>query len=157
MAKLLKSKDYMPQVDANGDVLSIGQVVKLPDSSTALTATATLTAAQVLKGYIKVTSATAVTLTMPTGTLLGAAVDAAKGTSLDLVIDNTASTSSGVVTIAAGTNGVDSAWDVQLRTATASVTPAAVEPLTVALGVTGIAVYRITFSSATAYVFSRIA
>lgn len=118
---------------------------------------ATLTTAQVIAGYITVTSTSAVTLTMPSGTALGGAVGATQGMFFDLIIDNTASTSSGIVTMAVGTNAVQSDWDNQITTATASVTPAAITPLTIAVGVSGIAVYRITFSSATAYVFSRTA
>ena len=128
-----------------------------PDTAVAVNATATLTAAQVATGYITCTSTSAVTMTMPTGTLLGAQLGASQGLIFDLYIDNTASSSSGAVTMAAATNGVDSAWDVQLRTATASVTPATIEPFTVPVGATGLACFRLMFSSATAYTFSRIA
>ena len=121
----------------------------------AVNVTATLTAAQVAGGYITTTSAAAVTMTMPTGTLLGTQVGAKQGTAFDLIIDNTAGANT--VTVAVGTNAVQSDWDNQITAATASVTPAAVTPLTIASGVSGIAVYHITFSSATAYVFSRTA
>ena len=125
---------------------------------TAQNTSATLTAAQVLGGYITVTSTSAVTLTMPTGSLLGGAITGCgQGTTLDLIIDNTGSSSSGIVTMAVGTNAVQSDWDNQLTAATASVTPAAVTPLTMAVGVSGIAVYKLTFASAAAYVFSRTA
>jgi hypothetical protein len=122
----------------------------------ALTASATLTAAQVEQGYIAVTSTSAVTLTMPTGTLLGAQVGATQGYTCHFIVDNTASSGSGIVTMAVGTNAVQADFAVQLTTATASVTPAAVTPLTVAVGASGTAIYRIIFSSATAYTFSRI-
>ena len=115
----------------------------------ALTATATLTAAQVATGYITVTSATAVTLTLPTGTDLGTALAATKGTVLDLYIDNTASTASGVVTVAVNTNAV-------LSTAAAD-TPGSFGDLTIAVGATGLARFTIMFSSATAYAFTRTA
>ena len=115
----------------------------------ALTATATLTAAQVATGYITVTSASAVTLTLPTGTSLGTAIGATQGTVLDLYIDNTASTSSGVVTVAVNTNAV-------LSTAAAD-TPGSFGDLTVAVGATGLARFTIMFSSATAYAFTRTA
>ena len=121
------------------------------------TASATLTAAEVATGYIAVTSTSAVTLTMPTGTLLGAQLGATQGYVTDLFIDNTASSGSGIVTMAVGTNAVQSDWAVQITTATASVTPATVTPLTVTVGASGTAVYRIVFSSATAYTFSRTA
>lgn len=114
---------------------------------TAKTATATLTAAEVKTGYIAVTSASAVTLTLPTGTLLGAALGASAGTVFDLIIDNTASTSSGVVTMAVATNGILSALAVAVG--------ASFGLLTVPVGVTGLARYTLVFSSATAYAFSR--
>jgi hypothetical protein len=115
----------------------------------ALTATATLTAAQVATGYITVTSASAVTLTLPTGTLLGAAIGATQGTVLELYIDNTASTSSGAVTVAVATNGI-------LSSAAAD-TPGSFGDLTIPVGATGLARFTIMFSSATAYVFTRTA
>ena len=118
-------------------------------------ATATLTAAQVVGGYITSTSASAVTMTMPTGTLLGAALKAKQGTVHSFFIDNTAGANT--VTIAVGTNAVQSAWDIQLTNATASVTPAAITPLTIVNGTSGTAKYTIVFSSATAYTFSRVA
>jgi len=119
-------------------------------TTAAINATATATAAQVATGYITTTSASAVTITLPTGTDLGTAIGATKGTVLDLYIDNTASTVSGVVTIAVATNGI-------LSAAAAAGSGAGAGLLTVPIGVTGIGCFRIMFSSATAYVFSRIA
>lgn len=121
----------------------------------AVNTSATLTAAQVAGGYITTTSAAGVTMTMPTGTLLGAQVGAVRGMVLELYIDNTAGAST--VTMAVGTNAVQSDWDNQITTATASVTPAAITPLTITSGVSGLARYTIMFASATAYVFSRSA
>ena len=118
-------------------------------TTAAINATATATAAQVATGYITVTSAAAVTLTLPTGTLLGAALGATKGTVLELYIDNTASTSSGVVTVAVATNGI-------LSSAAAD-TPGSFGDLTIPIGATGLARFTIMFSSATAYVFTRTA
>jgi len=109
-------------------------------SSIAVNATATLTAAQVATGYITTTSAAAVTMTMPTGTLLGAYLGATQGTTLDLYIDNTAG--SNTVTVAVGTNAIQSAFG---------------GTLTLVSGVTGQARFTIMFSSATAYTFSRTA
>ena len=119
-------------------------------TTAAINATATATAAQVATGYITTTSASAVTITLPTGTDLGAALGATKGTVLDLYIDNTASTVSGVVTVAVATNGI-------LSAAAAAGSGAGAGLLTVPIGVTGVGCFRIMFSSATAYVFSRIA
>jgi hypothetical protein len=115
---------------------------------TAVNATATLTAAQVISGYITSTSAAAVTMTLPTGTLLGAAVGASQGFMFDFCIDNTAGANT--VTLAVATNGILSAAAVAGASAGAGL-------LTVPSGVTGVGCFRIMFSSATAYVFSRIA
>lgn len=119
-----------------------------PAAANAINATATATAAQVADGYITSTSAAATTITLPTGTLLGTALGASRGTSLDLWIDNTAGANT--VTVAVATNGI-------LSAAAAAGSGAGAGLLTVPSGVTGIACFRITFASATAYVFSRIA
>ena len=116
-------------------------------ASNAINATATATAAQVVAGYITSTSVGTVTITLPTGTLLGAALSATQGTTLDLFIDNTAGAS--VVTVAVATNGI-------LSTAAAD-TPGSFGDLTVASGVTGVGRFTLMFSSATAYVFTRTA
>jgi len=116
-------------------------------TTAAINATATATAAQVATGYITSTSAAATTITLPTGTLLGAAIGAAKGTVLDLYIDNTGGAST--VTIAVATNGI-------LSTAAVD-TAGSFGDLTVAAGATGLARFTIMFSSATAYVFTRTA
>jgi hypothetical protein len=113
----------------------------------AINATATATAAQVATGYITSTSAAATTITLPTGTSLGAAVGATQGTVLDLYVDNTAGANT--VTIAVATNGI-------LSSAAAD-TPGSFGDLTVASGATGLARFTIMFSSATAYVFTRTA
>lgn len=121
---------------------------------TAVNISATLTAAQLQAGYLTSTSAAGVTMTMPSGTSLGGSLGAVQGTTLDFYIDNTAGANT--VTVAVGTNAVQSDWDLQVTAATASVTPAAITPLTTRSGVAGVSRYLIVFSSATAYVFSRI-
>lgn len=113
----------------------------------AINATATATAAQVVTGYITSTSAAATTITLPTGTALGAALGATRGTVLELYIDNTAGANT--VTIAVNTNAI-------LSSAAAD-TAGSFGDLTVASGATGLARYTIMFSSATAYVFTRTA
>ena len=115
-------------------------------ASNAIDATATATAAQVATGYITSTSASATTITLPTGTLLGAALGAVRGTTLDLYIDNTAGAST--VTIAVATDGI-------LSSAANDASPFALS--TVAAGATGVGRFTIMFSSATAYVFTRTA
>ena len=116
-------------------------------TTAAINATATATAAEVATGYITSTSAAATVITLPTGTLLGAALSAVKGTVMDLYIDNTAGANT--VTIAVATNGI-------LSTA-ATDTAGSFGDLTVASGVTGLGRFTIMFSSATAYVFTRTA
>jgi hypothetical protein len=116
-------------------------------TTAAIDATATATAAQVVTGYITSTSAALTTITLPTGTLLGAALGATKGTVLELYVDNTGGAS--VVTMAVATNGI-------LSSAAAD-TPGSFGDLTIAAGVTGLARFTIMFSSATAYVFTRTA
>ncbi len=114
----------------------------------AINATATATAAEVATGYITSTSAAATTITLPTGTLLGAALGATQGTVFDLYIDNTAGANT--VTIAVATNGI-------LSAAAAAGTGAGAGLLTVPSGVTGQARFTLMFSSATAYTFTRTA
>ena len=116
-------------------------------SANAINATATVTAAQAATGYITSTSAAATTLTLPTGTLLGAALGAVQGTVFDLYIDNTAGAST--VTVAVAVNGI-------LSTA-ATDSAGSFGDLTIAAGATGIGRYTLMFSSATAYVFTRTA
>lgn len=116
-------------------------------ASNAINATATATAAQVATGYITSTSAAATAITLPTGTLLGAALSATQGTSLDLFVDNTAGAST--VTMVVAVNGI-------LSTAAAD-TPGSFGDLTIAAGATGLARFTLMFSSATAYVFTRTA
>jgi hypothetical protein len=116
-------------------------------TTASINSTATATAAQVATGYIKSTSAAATTITLPTGTLLGAELGAVAGTVMDLYIDNTAGANT--VTIAVATNGI-------LSTAAAD-TAGSFGDLTIASGATGIGRFTIMFSSPTAYVFTRTA
>ena len=134
-----------PVVSQNG-FIDGHQVV----AANAIDATATATAAQVVAGYITSTSVGTVTITLPTGTLLGAALGATQGTTLDLFIDNTAGAS--VVTVAVATNGILSTGAVD-----ASAAAGTFGDLTIASGVTGLARFTLMFSSATAYVFTRTA
>jgi hypothetical protein len=116
-------------------------------TTAAINATATATAEEVATGYITSTSASPTTITLPTGTLLGAAIGAVRGTVLELYVDNTAGAS--VVTIAVAVNGI-------LSTA-ATDSSGSFGDLTIASGATGLARFTIMFSSATAYVFTRTA
>lgn len=130
-----------------GGVVAItGEIIK-NHSPVAINSTATATAAQVATGYITSTSAAPTTITLPTGTALGTQLAATQGTVFDLVIDNTAGAST--VTIAVAVNGILSAL--------AAAEGAGSGLLTIPSGVTGQGCYRLMFSSATAYTFSRIA
>lgn len=128
-----------------GNVAGTGVVTH--GTTAAINATATATAAQVATGYITSTSAAATTITLPTGTNLGAALGAVQGTVFDLYIDNTAGAST--VTVAVNTNAVLSSAAVD--------TAGSFGDLTIASGATGIARYTLMFSSATAYTFTRTA
>lgn len=114
---------------------------------TAINSTGTATAAQVATGYITSTSASATTITLPTGTLLGTALGAVQGTTFELYIDNTAGANT--VTMAVAVNGI--------KSDAAATTAASFGQLTVASGVTGVGRFTLMFSSATAYVFTRTA
>lgn len=116
-------------------------------ATAAAPATVTLTAAQVKTGYITSTSAAPTTLTLPTGTLLGAALGAVQGTIFELFVDNTAGAST--VTMAVAVNGI--------KSDAANTTAASFGQLTIAAGVTGQARFTLMFSSATAYTFTRTA
>ncbi len=122
------------------DVSSLQTSCVKEHAPVAVNSTATLTPAQVATGYITSTSGAAVTMTMPTGTLLGTYLGASQGTTLDLYIDNTGG--SNTITMAVGVNGIQSAFG---------------GTLTLVSGVTGQARFTIMFSSATAYTFSRTA
>jgi hypothetical protein len=141
-------EDMIPGVKYNGlntqNGLSEGHNVKA-----AVNATATLTATQVELGYITCKSTSAVTMTMPTGTLLGNYIGATQGTTFELYIDNTASSSSGTVTVAVSTNAILSDM--------AATTAGSAGQLTITYGVTGIGRFTIMFTSPTAYVFTRTA
>ena len=139
----------MARTTFNGPVASQNGFISGHEVGTAnaINSTATATVAQVASGYITSTSASATTITLPTGTDLGNAIGATKGTVLDLYIDNTAGAST--VTIAVNTNAI-------LSTAAAD-SSGSFGDLTVAAGATGLARYTLMFSSATAYVFTRTA
>ena len=137
-----------PVTSTNGFVGNIAGSGSITHATTsAINATATATAAQVATGYITSTSAAPTTLTLPTGTLLGAALGAVQGTVFDLYIDNTAGAST--VTVAVAVNGILSTG--------ATDSAGSFGDLTIAAGATGIGRYTLMFSSATAYVFTRTA
>jgi hypothetical protein len=113
-------------------------------NTAAVNASATISAAELAKGYVTSTSALATTITLPTATLLGTQLGASKGTVFTFYVDNTAGANT--VTVAVGVGIV-----------TQSVLTGG-ETLTIANSATeGIGTFQIVFSSATAAVLSRIA
>lgn len=147
MATPLYVENYVPAVKLSRALRTRYPIVAGHAAPAAINATATATAAQVASGYITSTSAAATTITLPTGTLLGAQLGAVRGTSLDLFVDNTAGANT--VTMAVAVNGILSD--------AAATTAASFGQLTVASGATGIGRFTLTFSSPTAYVFTRTA
>jgi hypothetical protein len=139
----------MARTTFNGPVVSQNGFIQghQPTTANAINTSATATAAQVADGYITSTSASTVTITLPTGTDLGTFLGASRGTVLDLFIDNTAGAS--VVTVAVNTNAVLSSAAVD--------TAGSFGDLTIAAGATGLARFTLMFSSATAYTFTRTA
>ena len=137
-----------PVTSTNGFIGNlVGAVTVTHPTKAAINSTATATAAQVATGYITSTSAALTTITLPTGTLLGAQLGATQGTVFELSVDNTAGAS--VVTIAVAVDGILSGAAVT--------TAGSFGDLSVAAGATGLARYTIMFSSPTTYVFTRTA
>lgn len=101
----------------------------------AVNATATITAANLAKGYVSSTSAAAVTLTLPTATQLATELSAKQGTTFDFIIDNSAGANT--ITLALGT-GITTSNQLTITTAN------------------GVAQYRLFFTSNTAANLKRI-
>ena len=137
----------MARTTFSGPVVSQSGFLSDHTTAAAIPATAVATAAEVATGYITSTSAGATAITFPTGTLLGAELQATAGTVLDLVVDNTGGANT--VTMVVSTNAIVS--DAGTTTA------ASFGDLTIASGVTGMARYTLLFSSATAYTITRTA
>lgn len=142
-----KNVTFTGSFSTNG-VSSTSPIITDYSTTAAINSTGTATAAQIATGYITSTSASATTITLPTGTLLGQQLGASQGMIFDFFVDNTAGANT--VTIAVATNGI-------LSAAAAAGSTANFGLLTVPSGVTGLARFTIMFSSATAYVFSRTA
>ena len=137
----------MARTTFSGPVVSQNGFLSDHVTPSAINATAVATAAEVATGYITSTSAAGTSITFPTGTLLGAELNATAGTIFELVIDNTGGAST--VTMVVGVNAIVS--DAGTTTA------ASFGDLTIASGVTGMARYTLLFSSATAYTITRTA
>ncbi len=104
--------------------------------------TATLEAAELATGYITSTSAAAVSLTLPTATLLAAEIGAVAGTSFEFIVDNTAGANTVTILVGAG-----------ITAATPVITGGATLTVSVA---NAIGIFRIVFSSATVAKLYRI-
>lgn len=146
-------EDYLPPFQQTHLTATHMPIVAGHATAATVTTTGTLTAAQVATGYIisGATGTAAMTLTLPTGTLLGANLGAARGDALDLFVDNTGGLAT--ITVAVGTNGILSSAANSAGTTGVPV----FGYLTVATGATGIGRFTLTFASSTAYVFSRTA
>lgn len=116
--------------------VSEGILSMTPFTTYAANATATLTAAQLANKYITSTSVAAVSLTLPTATLLATLLGAVKGTVFEFEIDNSAGANIVTVILGAGmTKAADSG------------------PLTVAAG--AIATFKLAFTSSTTAQLTR--
>jgi len=109
----------------------------------AVNTTGAISAADLSGGLITSTSAAGVTVTLPTATLLATQIGATRGTTFDFVVDNSA-----------GANTVTVAVNTGIAVATPAVTGGAT--LTVSTA-NVIGYFRLTFTSATTAVLSRIA
>lgn len=134
----------------NGTTSSTGQAVFSQGvlvehtNKAAVNSTATISAAELAKGYVTSTSAAATTITLPTATQLATQLGATQGTIFTFYVDNTAGANT--VTVGVGSGIV-----------TQSVLTGG-ETLTIAASATeGIGTFQIAFSSATAAVLSRLA
>lgn len=130
-------------VTVDSVLIKDGYIVSKP-TPTAKNVTASLTAAEMLSGYITSTSAAAVALTTPTATALAALIPGAgAGTNFDFIIDNSA-----------GANTVTLTLDASIAVVTPVITGGAT--LTVSTS-NDIGIFRIVFTSATAAKIFRIA
>ena len=137
--------DYLTEKTAGGDITIQKQVIN-QRTATTYTATGTYTVqATELSGGLLVaaTSTATATMTLPTATAIGTQLNAVAGTTFDFVVDN-AFASNGTVTVAVNTGIVASGFP-------------GTNTLTLAGSATiGIAVFRLTFISATAATLTRI-
>jgi hypothetical protein len=109
----------------------------------AINATATATADQIAGGLITSTSAAAVTITTPTATAIASVIQAAKGTIIEFIVDNSA-----------GANTITISLDASITAPTGAITGG--NALTVTT-TEKVGVFRLYFTSGTAAVIYRIA
>jgi hypothetical protein len=132
-----------------GGITSNGVVQQNHTAPSAINATATATAAQVASGYITSTSAASTTITLPTATAIATQIGATRGTVLDLFIDNTGGANTVTIT-------PDSSMTNSQVAQVATYGVPTFGLFTVASGASGLAQFRLVFSSATALVIARV-
>lgn len=126
----------------SGVGVTIAKALIRKNTATAINTSATVTVAQLAGGLLTSTSASAVTMTLPTATALATQLGASQGTIFEFVVDNSAGANT--VTIAVGSGIVASGFP-------------GTNTLTLANSATiGTAVFRITFISTTAATLARI-
>ncbi len=122
-------------------LLALNGVTILKPTAAAINSTGAATAAQIAGGLITSTSAAATAITTPTATAIAAVIGAARGTSFELVIDNSV-----------GADTVTLTLDGSIVVETAVITGG--DTLTIASGKVGI--FKIYFISGVAAIISRI-
>lgn len=126
---------------ANLQPMGAVQSPKATALNTTAAATSAAMVAAIYSGLITSTSAAAVTLTLPTATILGAKLGARQGMTKEFIVDNSAGANTATVAVATG-----------ITVITAVVTGS--DTLTVAAGAVGI--FRLYFVSATVAKLSRV-
>ena len=126
--------------------MTSGNFINLNPTLAAINTSATATAANIVSGYITSTTAAAVTITLPTATLIATQIGsaAAQGTSLEFSVENTGTTNA--VTLAVGTG-------ISVQTGTLAIIGSNNLSVT---AVNKIGRFRLVFTSATAAMLFRI-
>ncbi len=128
---------------ATGNATVGGNLITFNPTNSAINATATASAANIISGYITSTSAAATTITLPTASAIATALGTVtRGTQLEFTVDNVSGAQT--VTIALGT-GITAITPVITGTNTLTVSVA-----------NGIGRFRLVFTSATAAKIIRV-
>lgn len=126
----------------SGSGITLSKAIIQQNTATAINTTATVTAAQLAGGLLTSTSAAAVTMTLPTASLMATQIGATQGTVFEFVVDNSAGANT--VTVAVGSGIVASGFP---GTNTLTV------PADANIGTAG---FRLTFISASKATLTRI-
>ena len=126
--------------------MTSGNFINLNPTLAAINTSATATAANIVSGYITSTTAAAVTITLPTATLIATQIGGtvSKGTSIEFSVENTGTTNA--VTLAVGTG-------ISVQTGTLAIIGSNNLSVT---AVNKIGRFRLVFTSATAAMLYRI-